>query len=533
MKEKDFDNIVRKKLEAINEAPPAYMWDRVASGMAAQSGVNTTSGLSATKKILLVAASIVFIVGLVAIFSNQNRTTKRHVSRPFKKSWHKKQLIKSHKRAYKHKVEPVASKSNLENPNTSFTHTPKNKQTINSPSKTATTTPIKNIVGVKTSKKQNAMVNNQKDEFPPLPSATEIRKAESVTSASANNQPTSNTKKEAKNFGTSYELAVVPPIPLSNSKTPKANTEKKQTATPYVKDVSSETQNTSTENKSIATSESTTEINQDTSSTSVKQVEVIAGELPNDLAKTPNTEQETSQQQNPKSRIFNKYGIGIHYGPEFMDIDNYKLTDQALDLSFNYQNMNLIIQTGLGVRFSEDQATYDIKYKRWEYWKTQVRFDSASLYVNSNGDTIFQPANVYYEEIYDSLSHSYQATAKEHYTILQIPILLGYQIDYDKFAIFIKGGIRYSLIAYQQNDDLFIPDENSRITDYNYPIKTRAKSNIDYELALGGAYKINKHFQIQAEAFGRFYHYSIYEENPPSGIHPWSLSIRAGLIYIF
>jgi hypothetical protein len=216
-----------------------------------------------------------------------------------------------------------------------------------------------------------------------------------------------------------------------------------------------------------------------------------------------------------------------------MDIDNYKLTDQALDLSFNYQNMNLIIQTGLGVRFSEDQATYDIKYKRWEYWKTQVRFDSASLYVNSNGDTIFQPANVYYEEIYDSLSHSYQATAKEHYTILQIPILLGYQIDYDKFAIFIKGGIRYSLIAYQQNDDLFIPDENSRITDYNYPIKTRAKSNIDYELALGGAYKINKHFQIQAEAFGRFYHYSIYEENPPSGIHPWSLSIRAGLIYIF
>ena len=531
MKEKDFDHIVKQKLEAVNEAPPAYMWDRVASGMAAQGG-SISSGLSATKKILLVAASIVFVIGLVAIFSNQNHSHKRHANKPFSKSWHKKQLIKSHRNTSGYTTETTIRESINENPNTTLTHTPKQQQTISSPAKAVTNAPINNTVEVKSSKKQNAMVNNQKDEFPPLPSATEIRKAESVTSASANNQPAIKNKKEAKDVDASYKLAVVSPIPLSNTKTQKANAEKKEITTPEVSEVSSETQNTSTENESIATSESTTEVDQDTS-TAVEQVKVITGGLPDNIAKTPDTDQEAIQQQDPKSRIFSQYGIGIHYGPEFMDVDNFKLTDQAVDLSFNYQNMNLIIQTGLGIRFSEDQATYDIKYKRWEYWKTQIRFDSASLSIGPNGDTIFQPANVYYEEIYDSLNHSYQATAKEHYTILQIPILLGYQIDYDKFAIFIKGGIRYSLIAYQQNDDLFIPDENSKITDYNYPIKTRAKSNIDYELSLGGAYKINKHFQIQAEAFGRYYHYSIYEENPPSGIHPWSLSLRAGLVYIF
>ena len=164
MKEKDFDHIVKQKLEAVNEAPPAYMWDRVASGIAAQGG-SISSGLSATKKILLVAASIVFVIGLVAIFSNQNHSHKRHANKPFIKSWHKKQLIKSHKNTSEYTTETTVLESINENPNTTLTHTPKQQQTISSPSKATTNAPINNTVGVKSSKKQNAMLTTKRMNF--------------------------------------------------------------------------------------------------------------------------------------------------------------------------------------------------------------------------------------------------------------------------------------------------------------------------------------------------------------------------------
>jgi hypothetical protein len=509
MKEQEFDHIIKQKLEGISNEPPAYMWSKIAAAIppAANTPVAST-GLSGTLKIVLLAASAVIIGGLSFLLLQKNDD----VTRPAVKNT-QYSIEKINLRYHKNTAVVVDSEFN----ETKSLHSVEFKPSLETLN---VTTNNKKIIS------NNNPIDNSDQDFDSAFGNTTKSSAVKPKLKTTEPQKENSVKTQIKKQPVSLKLAVVPQI--SNEQEPTGSNSVLQTEA------------RKKENQPTPVVESTKLLIEEVATVEIPQEEVeVEVNEPNAIEDDSQATEKLSQpepavaKENPKTRQLNKYGIGIHYGPEFMDVDNFKLTDQAVDLSFNYQNMNFIIQTGLGVRYSEDQATYDIKYKRWEYWKTQIRFDSASLYIGPNGDTIFQPANVYYEEIYDSLNHSYQATAKEHYTILQIPILLGYQIDYDKFAIFIKGGIRYSLIAYQQNDDLFIPDENSRITDYNYPIKTRAKSNIDYELSLGGAYKINKHFQIQAEAFGRYYHYSIYEENPPSGIHPWSLSLRAGLVYIF
>jgi len=525
MKERDFDHIVKQKLEAISEAPPAYMWDRVATGIAAQG-----AGIATSTKVLLIAASVVFLIGLTAIFFSPDKTTKRNAIHHFKKPQFEQQIIKTHQINSGIAKENSNASTKIENSSTSIAHTSLKQQSQKASSNDlATQTPDENSKGKTSNKRQNTLAtNNQKEVFPPLPSTTEIRKAGVQSSASANKLAEETKKEDAQSTDASYKVAIKK-TPVATILPSKQIDNLKEPAVVKQSEIVNNQANTQKETKATAETKINTEQNIDTLS-AIEQVTVITGGLPDDIVRDPSNGQVTTQ--DPKNRALNKYGIGIHYGPEFMDVDGIKLSDQGIDLSFNYQNLNFIVQTGLGVRFSEDQVTYDMGYRG--YWKSQVRFDSLVLTMDENGNIIPTPVNQYYEKLYDTSEQSYKSTATEQYTILQIPLLVGYQKDFKNFAIYVKGGIRYSIIVNKNTQNLTIPGEQPPlILDFNYPKRTRTQSNIDYELSLGGVYKMTKHFQIHAEVLGRYYHYSIYEENPPSGIHPWSTSIRAGLIYIF
>lgn len=521
MKEKDFDHIVKQKLEAINEAPPAYMWDKISTGMAAQGGA-TSTGVSTGARLLYIAASVIFIVGVVALFLNPQKTTKRSATRHFSKPEYKQQIA---------------------NPRSIDLESTKNIEQLNNVSRTSdqivkkssSDQPLKETVKSPTNKTENtqrAVASNQNEVFPKLPSSNEIRNESIETSVPVLTPEKVDLAKEPVKSNTSFKVAVIEPsIPLKDPKGKQPEIkEHVLVSNQNSPESASQISNPGQTPKEGAGVNSKSKVD---SLSSIEKVTIVTGGLPDDIGSTPSEDQVSEKGQNPKARILNKYSIGLHYGPEFLSVDGEEYINQAVDLSFNYQNMNFIVQTGLGLNFSEDRVTYDMDYKRWEYWKTQYRFDGLDLVINSNGDTVPVPVNPYYEDIYDSLNHSYNATAIEQYTSLQIPLLVGYQKDFKSFAIFVKGGIRYSIRVYQNTKDLYVPDENSKIVSYNYPKKSRAKSNIDYELSVGGVYKVNKQFQIQMEVFGRYYHYSIFEENPPSGIHPWSASIRAGLVYVF
>jgi len=520
MKEQEFDKIIKQKLEGLNESPPAYMWDRVASGIPAASTVS--KGFWTASKLLFVAASILIVSGL-SYFVFHKKTNNQ--------------------------VETIESDSHI-----------LQKEDVKQVS----------VESLEIAKTHNADESSNKIELTQLDP-----QAKSTIINTDNQQSTQNTSKRKQEIFTKAEESVIDSLYNSNTvnavqnevlgqKTNQKPKAEKIGVRLVLNDdpVDFETQQTATEKSgavvvapvSEQTVKSKVEIEQAENAVEkptiaeqeVEKIGVVekSEEIPNAVKTSAldNDKQEIDNAaiendteslalNNPKSRQIKAYGIGFHYGPEFMDVGGTKLTDQAFDLSFNYQSYNFIFQTGLGLKISNDKVDYNMKYKQWDYLETQMRFDSAIIVLDQNGKPVLTPVDPYYVEVYDSLTHNYSSTATEQNFILTIPLLVGYQVDYKSFAYFIKGGIRYSVVVHKNTTDLLKLNEKAHLVNMNYPNQNRAKSNIDYELSIGGAYKLSSQFQIQVELFGRYYHYSIYEENLSSGIHPWSLSGRIGLIY--
>jgi hypothetical protein len=497
MIEQEFDRIIKEKLEGINSAPPADMWGRIAANIPATAPAATvaaSTAMSSAIKAIIVAASILIVGGLSYLVSHKNTQTERsHIENT---NYSNQDYVIKHVDV---KYDVVAEEN----------------QELNESSENKTT----NLKSIIASKKADKSINKDKEtvafnkQFDSLERTQKANnKKASHNKANASVTPTPEVKKEEMSFVENTEVN-----DLEQELTQELSNEEK---------VMVET-TTIMPNNLIVVNEQNKEEEQ--AVVAVAENKSSKAELVEKKGQMSETTAEAIN--NPKNRKINKYSIGLHYGPEFMDIDGLKLTDQAVDFSFNYQNYNFILQTGIGVRMSSDRVAYDMKYKRWDYLETQIRFDSAVFVIDQNGNAVLKPVDPYYVEVYDSLNHSYSATAIEQNVMLQVPLLIGYQVDFKKFAYFVKGGIRYSLVVYKNTKNLMEVDEHSHLVNMNYTGESRAKSNIDYELAFGGSYKLTKQLCVEAEVFGRYYHYSIYEENPPSGIHPWSLSGRVGLVY--
>jgi chemotaxis protein histidine kinase CheA len=531
MKEQEFDNIIKQKLESVADTPPAYMWDKIAAGIPASAPVS--GGMAASVKVALVAASVAIIAGLSFILMQEESHTNRDVIENVNYSNTEYQIKKRELNKSNEELNPTITETPI-NQSAQSTATPIEHKSNAAHKNESYTSNNKHTKAVNTKEQE---IQNQ--EFDNLASKTK-------THTSTNKKPAVATKapeREAKKEDMAYQLAVAPIISPATKTVSNQKLEKPVQKTELL-EASTTTNNQNTQNTEaeqlplVAENQSeqvTEELNaqEEKVSEAVKEEVEVESEAKPVAMDVPKTDEENTVRENPKMRQLNKYGIGLHYGPEIIDVDGTKMTDQGFDFSFNYQNINFIVQTGLGLRFSQDKVAYDMEYKRWDYLETQIRFDSAVFVLDQNGNPVLQPVDPYYEEVYDSLNHSYHATATEQSMIIQIPVLLGYQKDFKNVAFFVKGGIRYSLVALTNTKDLFELDEQSRLVNINYPYRNRAKSNIDYELSIGGIYKLNENFQIHAEAFGRYYQYSIYEENTASGVYPWSLSGRIGLVYIF
>jgi hypothetical protein len=547
MKEQEFDHIIKEKLNAIQDEPPAYMWDRVSAGIAAQqSGAGT--GMSLTAKILLVASvAIVIISGLFLLNKSiPKEQRKAHSVNPRPQSTvHIKHLQTK-------REEETAKPQNIRQ-NTAQTPEPARKHTAsNAAQKPVSGTPKQAspqnssvAASPVLAKNENNTTENNIDESTSAPNIQTAANKEAaqkheeetapiVAASASGSEVVREATDISENTETQQDLAQEQQegeMPQESVQKPEEKAPEQETATPVetTEEIPAAEKEAATEKQEEAQAENVTKENPEANNELVQaEAEAKAETVPE------SAEPENAPVINdPKSRIRNQYGIGLHYGPEFLNEDNLSFTDHALDLSFNYRNYDFIFQTGLGVRFSKDNVNYDMRYRKWEYLETQIRFDSAKFVLDNNGNPVLVPIDPYYEEVYDSVQHTYTATAKEHYTMLQIPLLAGYIFNKGDLSLFAKGGIRYSVVIYQNTTGLFDPGNEANIEQLNYPKKTRVQSNIDYELSLGAGYRIFPKMQLQIEGIGRFYQHSLFDDNPNKNTHPTSLSIRAGLVYIF
>lgn len=519
MTEKEFDNIIKQKLESIQDEPPAYMWDKVATAMPA-SGTAATTGMALWVKTLLVASVVIALIGGVYLLVDKEPGPTKQALAPVKKQVYRKPAKNTNTDI--RQASPEAQAANLEKVQEAAT-SQQQGQKANGENIAKTANSSQNTVasrstsGVKETEKQKDASGQETKE-------ASKQKSNEVAEISA---PGIATAANKLNQGENEVVQKSREQDRANSKNSATNEEALAKAEP---EPETETPISGNETKVVAEEG----LAQNEVNAQVTVAEEKAEEKDALKEKSENKEQESTDVsiENPKFRVLNKYSIGLHYGPEFISLNDMNFTDQGVDLSFNYQNLKFIFQTGAGVRFSQDRVNYDMRYKKWEYLETQIRFDSATFVIDANGNPVLVPVNPYYEDVYDSVQHDYYSTAKVNYTILQIPLNVGYQIDRKYWGFYVKGGIRYSLIVYQNTKGLLDPGEGTHLEYLNYPEPARTKSNIDYELALGLSYRFTNRFSFQLEGFGRLYQYSIFNEHPPSGDHPLSYSVRAGLTYL-
>lgn len=250
-----------------------------------------------------------------------------------------------------------------------------------------------------------------------------------------------------------------------------------------------------------------------------------------------NAERQSAVDEKPKSRFqpryrsFNRYGFGAHYGVETIFLSEQNVNVNNVDFSFNYQNLNFILQSGLGVQYSRDQRDYHMEYLRNDFLKTELRFDSAIFVLDSNGKAKLVPVDPYYEEIYDSVNHEYNSYFYETYYSLRIPIMLGYQRDFKKHGFFVKGGIFYSIVMQELRSDIFEPDEYSKLLTSEYQGASRKSTQIQFAFSGGYVYRFSKYFHLHAEVMGKYYQGSLYDNPDYEGFSPWSIEGRLGLVF--
>ncbi len=513
----EWDNIIKEKLGAFEEAPPTYMWDKIASGIPANT-VKIAFYRTKVFKVTSIAASIILLLGFMWFLTDKESI-------------------------YNYRDNNLSTSNKLLNVDKNEIVSFKEKNIKNSTSN-------RKITYKKTKQKQALVANNISKSNKEISSKT-IRISSSNSDIAHQNKGA--IKKHQNRALNSYSQEVA-----NNSSNVKQD-EKKilpkvivETNAVDIADSKSISENeiginnstsVSTENIAVSSSvtsevntdirvETKTEINnsinvvsntQNQSNIEIDHIESNAiGASPKEI---PNSD------FHPKTRTFNRIGFGAHYGLESIQINDNNILSNNIDLSFNFQNLNFIMQSGVGISYSKDVRGYNLEYMRNDYLTTEMRFDSATFVVDSIGNVNIVPVNPYYTDVYDSIHHTYNATYNEIYYSLRIPLMIGYQKDFKRIGIFAKGGVFYSRVIYRQKTAIYEPDESSRMIKLNYSGSARVSNQIQYVLSAGLAYRFSRNIQFSGELMTKFYQNSLYDNPDYAKLNPWSLEGRIGLVY--
>ncbi len=533
----EWDNIIKEKLGAIAEAPPAYMWDKIAGGLPA-AAVKVAFYQTLTFKIAAIAATIIFLLTFGWLL-NRNRDSINTIKNATSLN-SDRQINNTKKADYTTHTTPQTKI----NKQTSFVKNANDKITNQSYSNKPTTETYPNTNNSTISKpiyKTSKITKNSTKDY--KTNSTEIADINTNTSeqdktnTGNNNIAISsndmNTKAAAKTTNpkitaeiASSEIAthkqnnkLVANTPATKVNKQATDTQKSNTNT-VTKNITATNKTTNTQNKEKDKQQQIAQYSDNTESDTTNESPIVSSQAKSATADF-----------HPQTRNFNRIGFGLHYGIESIYVDNSQLFSNNIDLSFNYQNLNFIFQSGIGIQHSKDIRNYNLEYMRNDYLTTEMRFDSATFVMDSTGNISLVPVNPYYTDIYDSVHHEYNASYNERYYSIRIPLLVGYQKDIKNFGIFAKGGIIYSRVVYKQKTAIYEPDESSRMIKLEYSGLERKSNQLEYVLAAGITYRINNSLQINGELMTKFFQNSLYDNPAYTNSSPWSMEARMGLVY--
>jgi hypothetical protein len=509
-----FDQIIKDKMEGFSEAPPAYLWDKIAAEIST-APIAIPFYKTLQFKVIAAAASLILLLGiswwLPDFIYQQNQT----ISKQADKISNSKSLVVAKTSSTSNQSTPT-SKTNTDDANNAVASSPKKELT----EKISLHQPL-----LSQNKTQKTSKNNQPTAEPKLNQTPEVEPTR-ISAISPNTtdellQPApalnANQQQIAATNLQNETLEISQPLNLPVSTGVKSESE--TTAQPIIsKEINSSVNEPINEEPQNLEQNTTVE-------PALSNVEPQIAEEPLPI-KDPNQSFQPSQ-----SRKFNQYGLGVHYGLERIQLDQLHINTNHLDASINYRNLNFIAQSGIGLSYSKDRHDYYMEFVRNDYLATQMRFDSVNFVMDTNGDVIIVPVNPYYVDVYDSINHKHSDSYHQRYYSLRIPLMLGFQKDYTKTAAFVKAGLAYNFIIIQRSSNLYQPGENARlISVLDYGNNPR-KSHLEYMISAGVIYRINRALHFHAELMGKYFQQNFYQNYALTQKHPWSMEARLGLVY--
>ena len=209
-----------------------------------------------------------------------------------------------------------------------------------------------------------------------------------------------------------------------------------------------------------------------------------------------------------------QFSIGVQGGVSLIQRDLSSSHTEAADyLSLRESTEQPLEAVHLGIQGSVlHQSGFEISLglqmtqlnEAFETSGTRIEFDTIpdglyGFYINPNGNTL--PV---YDQIINSKEISFAKKTINRYRMLDIPVLLGYHFQKEKWSLGVQAGIVANLRLKTKGDML---DESENILDLGAEQNTIFRSNIGLSYYLGGSGRIfiTRHLQVSINPFLRVF----------------------------
>jgi hypothetical protein len=224
--------------------------------------------------------------------------------------------------------------------------------------------------------------------------------------------------------------------------------------------------------------------------------------------------------------------FGLYFTPEIIvypSDDKLINKSYSIDIAWTYRFSDYFIQSGLGLSRVTDDGNCRIDYNSF----LGSYEDVYNVTFDSTGNGIIPVYHTETVNVYDTITNYNIMPSKREFVYLQVPLLLGYGREFNKFGWHVKGGPSFSLLVHENIPDMGLTNEKHKIVEISNDLPNKIKTNWQFIISAGLDYRFSDHISLSVEPIFRYFINSGYETGNLTTQHPYSYGVRCGLLFNF
>jgi len=227
---------------------------------------------------------------------------------------------------------------------------------------------------------------------------------------------------------------------------------------------------------------------------------------------------------------------GIHYTPGLV-YENGEIgsgqKEHTMGIDVGYKFNGFFIESGMGLNYTQQDATYEIEFLQNELVYTYTKVDSIVYQIDTAQATLIRNYITSDVDIYDSINYSENTKTTNQYSYLRVPLLIGYKFEFRKVSFFLKGGALFSVLL---KGDAPVPTVDGKaltITNIDRVSPFMVTTKWQVMLSAGVAVPLNKLVMFAVEPQFRYSLKTYSDQNLQYNKKPYSIGVKAGLLINF